>query len=157
MKILVLVAFGTALLLPNAASAQLFDFFGPKNYDECVRDNLEAASSSTEESVRVRIKDDCQKKFPSPGGTGAGWEVDSKGIGNCFMFWDGAKFVETARREKVGSEVRWVFTTSKQIAINLFIPDAILEKDTDGKVASEKIKAMFGGYRPSYLCGNEVW
>jgi hypothetical protein len=163
MRALRLVGLSILIATSNVAMAQFSGIFGPSNYDECVLENMKGVTSDV---AAARIDDSCAHKFPrkapepdakrdTPLDLGLiGWEVSADGIGHCYMAWDGARFVETARREKHTEENMVKAVSPTKITLNLFVPKRLVDDnhlESDAQIL-QLIGQMFGGTLPTRAC-----
>jgi hypothetical protein len=78
-----LLAFAIFTIL-FSTSTYSFNLFGPKNFDECVLENMKNAK--TEQAVSV-VMYSCKNKFPDAP------IKKEDGIKICYLYWDGWKLV----------------------------------------------------------------
>ena len=86
-----------ALMLPSESSAQ--GFFGPKDYDDCILQNMRGVTSDTAAGLVHRA---CLSKFPKEEPKVQNNRDAKSDLGKatvCEVFWDGRKFSKGAPKK----------------------------------------------------------
>jgi hypothetical protein len=136
--------------LPSISNAQLF---GPSSYEDCI---LESMQGVTSDAAAGLIRQACREKFPISQASGSaqnsiGWEIESNGIGRCYLIWDGAKFIQTSARTPPENFSRQSMTTPRDTMVTFFFPQSL--KPRAGEDALAQIWRMSGYNFDNTYCG----
>ena len=137
-------------VLPSVGTAQIF---GPSNYEDCIIEGMQGVASDV---AAVAVRSSCRKKFPRGQVSGStpnpiGWEIESSGIGRCYLIWDGAKFVQSSERVTPVNFTEVKMATPRDTKVTFFIPQAL--KPREGEEGLEQVWRLSGFNFDKVYCG----